>query len=112
MSIVVQTGTRTRQNVLNTHPPSGALDRGMQQDKGMTKRVATTLTMTASSKRIAGSNGDFTNFAVNDVIVVEGTNLNNGTYTVTGLDAANQAYLTVDQGVHDESSVAGIVRTL
>lgn len=78
----------------------------------MSKRRVTTATFSAGSGRITGSNGDFSAFALNDPILVENTNLNNGFKTVTGLDGVNSAYLVVDPPPKDESSVAGtLVRT-
>lgn len=112
MSIVRQIGTRASQGQFNSHPPEAAIDRGMQQDPGMSKRVADNLTFAAATNRISGANGDFANFAVDDVIVIEGTNLNNGIQTVIGIDGVNQAYVTVDQGVKNEGPVAAVVRSL
>jgi hypothetical protein len=43
--------------------------------------------------------------------MVEGTALNNGFYLVTALDATNHAFLTVDQGLHNEGPITATVRT-
>lgn len=113
MSILRQVGTRTPQGFLYSHPPSGSLDRGMQQDVGMTKRVVSTATFTASNKRITGAANDFTSFVVDEVIVIEGSNLNNGIFTVTAIDGSNHAFLALDNGCKDEGPQAGVVvRTL
>jgi hypothetical protein len=105
-------GTRSSQNLFKSRIEQGTETRSHQQDVGMSKRKVTSATFTASNGRITGSNGDFSAFAVNDPILVEGTNLNNGFKTVTGLDATNQAYLTVDPAPKDEGPVANtLVRT-
>jgi hypothetical protein len=99
-------GTRSSQNLFRSRIEQGSEGRTHQQDVGMSKRKVTTATFTASNGRITGSNGDFAAFAVNDPILVQGTNLNNGYKTVTGLDGINQAYLTLDPPPKDEGPVA------
>jgi hypothetical protein len=105
-------GTRTSQNAFRSRPDQGTETRGHQQDVGMTKRKVTTATFTASNGRITGSASDFAAFALNDPILIEGTLLNNGFKTVTGLDGGSQAYLTLDPPPKDEGPVANtLVRT-
>lgn len=106
-------GTRTEVNKTRNRVDQGKDTRSHTRDKGMSKNVSTTLTFTASSAQIAGSNGDFANFGVEDPILVQGGLLNNGSqFRVTGIDATNGAYLTVDPPPKDESSIAGTVRTV
>lgn len=105
-------GTRTPQNIRRIRPDQGRETRTHQQDKGMSKRLVATLTFTASDGRITGANGDFSAFRVGDPLLVQGTNLNNGHKTVTGLDASDAAYVTVDPPPKDENAVAStLVRT-
>lgn len=99
-------GTRSRQNFRQEHPSSRLGSRSYTRDVGMTKRVVTTATFTASNSRITGSNGDFANFAVGDTIAIKGTLLNNGDRVVTGLDGTNQAYLVLDFPPKDEGPVS------
>lgn len=105
-------GTRSQQGLTRERPDQGHETRTHTRDKGMSKNVTTSLTFTASTARIAGSNGDFAAFGLNDPLLVGGVNLNNGEFTVTGLDATNQAYLTVDPPPKDEGPIAGTVRTI
>lgn len=102
-------GTRSQQTSQHGRIDQGSETRSHGRDVGMSKRVVTTATFTASSAQIAGSNGDFAAFAVNDKILVDGTNLNNGFKIITGLDVTNQAYVTVDPAPKDESAVSGTI---
>jgi hypothetical protein len=112
MSILMQTGTRQPHAHMSSHP-SGRLDRGMQQDPGMTKRVVASITFVASpTSQLQAANGTFTNFAVDDIISIEGTNVNNAIRTVQGIDATNQSYLTVDVPPKTEGPVTATVRVL
>lgn len=105
-------GTRVQATATRERVDAGSDTRSHTRDLGMAKRVVTALTLTAASARIAGSNGDFAAFAVEDPILVQGTNLNNGFFRVTGLDVTNQAYVTVTPAPKDEGPVSGaIVRT-
>lgn len=104
--------TRSVNNFARERTDQGSETRSHTRDLGMTKRVSTSLTMTSGSAQIAGSNGDFTAFAVNDTILVQNTNLNNGQFVVTAIDGANHAFLTVDPPPKSEGPVAGIVRTI
>lgn len=106
-------GTRIQATATRERVDQGGDSRSHTRDIGMSKRVVSTLTMTASSARIAGSNGDFTNFAVEDPILLQGGVLNNGSqFRVTGIDVTNHAFLTVTPAPKDESSIAGTVRTV
>lgn len=105
-------GTRTSANLFRSRIEQGSETRGHQQDVGMSKRKVTTATFTASSGRITGSNGDFTASGLNDPVLIENTNLNNGYHTVTGLDGVNAAYLVLDPPPKDEGPIANtVVRT-
>lgn len=100
-------GTRTRNNFQRERIDQGGETRSQTRDVGMSKRVVTTATFSASGKTVTGSNGDFTAFIVNDPLHIDDTNLNNGFFVVTGIDATNHAFLTLDPPPKDESSVAG-----
>jgi hypothetical protein len=113
MSIVMQTGTRQPHSHMSSHPPSRSIDRTMQQDLGMTKRVSASITFVASpTNQLQAANGTFANFAVDDIIVVEGTNLNNAILTVQAIDVTNQSYLTVDNPPKTEGPITATVRSL
>ena len=92
-------------------PPA---DRGETQyhtlDVGMTKRVVASVTFTATQATAA--NGTFSAFAAGDLVLVEGTALNNGTHLVTGIDAVNASFLTFDQGAKAEGPVTATIRTI
>ena len=105
-------GTRTKQTAFYSRIDQGAQTRFLQGDPGMTKLVTASLTFAASGATITGANGTFTGtFAVNDPILVEGADLNNGYFTVTGLDTTNAAYLTVDPPPKNEGPLTVLVRT-
>jgi len=90
-------GTRRKQTVLHNRIEGSRLTRNFTRDLGMTKLVTASLTFGGGA--ITGANGTFTGtFAVGDPVFVEaGGAVNNGLmFTVTALDGANNAFLTVD----------------
>jgi hypothetical protein len=106
-----QFGTRTRQGFAKERIEQGSITLGYTRDNGMRKNVSASLTF-ATAGTITGANGTFTGtFAVGDDIMVESVNLNNGFFRVTGLDATNAAYLTVDPPPKAEGPIAATVRT-
>lgn len=106
---MIETGTRTRQLPLHTRAPQGDLTRSFTRDVGMSKLASGSFTF--GSNEVSGANGTFAAFALNDVLLVEGTNQNNGNFTVIGLDSVNQAYLTLDPPPAAEGPVTSTVRT-
>jgi hypothetical protein len=87
------------------------LSRDFQRgDPGATNKVSASLAFTAASARIAGANGTFAGFAIGDRFQVEGTVTNDGAFQVSGVDAVNQAYLTVAPAPKDQGSIAAFVR--
>ena len=105
-------GTRTRQNWSRERADQGHESRTHTRDVGMSKRVTSNLTFTAATGRITGANGDFAKFALNDTLLVAGTNLNDGpSFVVTGLDAVNNAYVVVDPPPKNEGPISATVRT-
>ncbi|MGH7090309.1 MAG: hypothetical protein ACREFQ_15540 [Stellaceae bacterium] len=76
----------------------------------MTKRVAASITFGGGNATSA--NGTFANtFALNDPVLVEGANLNNGFFTVTGLDILNSSYLTLNPPPKAEGPITVTLRT-
>jgi hypothetical protein len=109
---MIETGTRTRQIPVNTRMPSGSETRTHTKDLGMTKNVTASITfVNSTTKQAQAANGTFAAFAVNDVVLVEGVNLNNGFFTVTGLDATNQSYLVLDPSPKNEGPITATIRT-
>jgi hypothetical protein len=102
-------GTRTDTRDSRVRPDQGAETRVHQQDLGLAERKVTTATFTASNGRITGSASDFTSFKLNDWILIQGTNLNNGHKTITGLDGGSQAFLVLDPPPKDEGPIAATV---
>src|SRR5216683_1565513 len=94
-------GTRTKQNFAYVHPCEQSVNGSLTRDVGMSKNVTASITFVA--------NGTFNNFAVDDMILVEGTNLNNGIFTVTAIDGTNHAFLTVDNPPKAEGPVTATV---
>ena len=106
-------GTRSSSRQPNGTPSTRALSRDFaQQDKGSTNQLTASLTFTAATARIAGANGTFANFAVGDRFEVENTVTNDGGFQVTGLDGANQAYVTVAPPPNDQGSISTFIRKL
>lgn len=105
-------GTRTSQNVARGRIEQGHETRFHTRDKGMKKNVTASITFAAATARATGANGTFTGtFALNDPVLVGGANLNNGFFTVTGLDGVNGAYLVLDPPPKDEGPISVTLRT-
>ncbi len=113
MSIYVQSGTRQKTGLTFEHPPSQKLDRDYTQDLGLSKNVTASITFVASpTAQLQAANGTFAAFAAGDLILVENTGLNNGVFNVTGIDAVNHSFLTVDNPPQNEGPVTAQVRSL
>ena len=106
---MIEVGTRTRQNVCFTLEPNRVMTKSFTRDVGMSKNV--TASMTFGSGEVLAANGTFTAFALNDVLLVEGTNQNNGYFLVTGLDATNHAFLTLQPPPKSEGPLSTTIRT-
>lgn len=105
-------GTRTQQNFRKERLEQGHETRTHSADLGMTKLVTASITFAAATGRATGANGTFTGtFAVGDPLLVEATNLNNGYFTVTGLDGVNAAYLVLNPPPKDEGPLSARLRT-
>ena len=103
-------GTRTKATLHYERVDQGAETRFHTRDVGMTKNV--TASITFGSGNATGANGTFTGtFAVNDPVLIEGANLNNGFFTITALDATNAAYLTLDPPPKAEGPLTVTLRT-
>jgi hypothetical protein len=84
---VIESGTRKAANSAYIRPPTASYTRTVNGDLGIAKRAvgafvfATDGTITLS--------GAFTPFELNDLILIQGTNLNNGQFaiSVTGTNA-------------------------
>lgn len=109
--MMLRMGTRTLQGFRKEHPASRTTESGLTRDVKMTKLVTTSATFTASDGKITGSAADFAAFAVNDPILIQGSNLNDGERTVTGVDGASQAFLVLDFVPKNEGPVTVTVRT-
>jgi hypothetical protein len=109
--MTLRMGTRQLQGFRREHPHTSALESGMTRDVGMSKRVVTSATFTASNGRITGSNGDFSAFASGDPILIQGSATNDGERIVTGIDATSHAYLVLDAAPKNEGPVSVTVRT-
>lgn len=110
---MIEVGTRKRNNWLQgVRPQQGRQAQGYTRDLGMTKNNTGSFTFVNSvTQQIQGANGSFPSFVLNDVVLVEGTNLNNGYFTVVAIDATNHAFLTLSPGVQNEGPVTCTIRT-
>ena len=106
----VNLGTRVKQTLRYERIDQGSETRSRNQDPGMTKLVTASLTF--GSGQASGANGTFANtFAVNDPVLVQGANLNNGFFTVLALDTANNSFLTLAPAPKDEGPITVTLRT-
>lgn len=106
-------GTRSSERQPNGTPATRSLTRDFgQQDRGSTNQLSASLTFTAATARIAGANGIFAGFKAGDRFQVEDTAANNGGFQVTGVDATNQAYVTVAPAPKDEGPVTAFLRKI
>lgn len=102
-------GTRVRQNFHNERNEQGSMTKSYTRDLGMAKLVqGVSATFSASSGEISAANGTFATFAVNDDVTIEGANLNNGDFHVTGIDSVNQSYLVLDPPPKNESATVTV----
>lgn len=109
---MIEVGTRTRANQLHVNPPQGRMTRTYTRDLGLSKNVTASFTfVNSTTKQIQGANGSLAAFAVNDLVLIEGTNLNNGFQTVTGVDGTNQAFLVLSPGPQNEGPLTATIRT-
>lgn len=108
---MIEVGTRTRANELHIAPPSGHMTRGITRDLGLSKLATASLTYAAGSGEVTAVNGTFSAFAIGDLVLSEGTNLNNGFFTVTAIDTLNGAYLVLSPAPTTEGPVTATIRT-
>lgn len=104
-------GTRTKDNLQSTAAPSGSNTRSVSRDPGTSRRVSLASGTFSSAGTITGSNNDFSGFVAGENVLVQGTNLNNREFLVSGIDGTNAAYLTLSPPPKDET-VAAIVRVV
>jgi hypothetical protein len=89
----------------------GSITRAMTGDLGMSKNVTASVTFASAGARATAANGTFAAFAARDEIQVEGANLNNGYFVVTGIDGTNHAFLVLDPAPKNEGPVTVTIRT-
>jgi hypothetical protein len=106
-------GTRTKRSFRQERVTQGHMTRTFTRDLGMTKLVTASITFTSSNGRATGANGTFptSGFIVGDDVLIEGANLNNGYFHITGLDATNQSYLVLDPPPANEGPITVTLRT-
>jgi len=111
MSYPLMQGTRSRATARCGHPPDTMCTKSLSTDQGLSKLAAASMTFVAGSAQVQAANGTFAAFAVQDSVIVLGTNSNNGDFTVTGIDSTNQSYLVLDPPPKSEGPVTATVRT-
>lgn len=104
-------GTRNRFTSFDTRAPGGSQTRSLSGDLGMSKLATASMTFSASTGKVTAANTTFANFAVNDLVLFENTNLNNGYFTVTAIDGTNGAFLTLAPPPKSEGPLSTTVRT-
>lgn len=109
--MVTTIGMRTRMGRQKMRPDQGTRTRSRNTDKGMTKRVTSSFTFTASDGKVTGSIGDFnSNFVAGDVVQISNTNLNNGFRTMTAVNSGG-GYAVLDPPPKDEGPITCTIRT-
>jgi hypothetical protein len=103
-------GTRTKQSTRQEHISTLSETARHQQDLGLAKRVTVSATFAAATGRVTAAGGTFAAFAVGDDVLIEGANLNNGSFHVNATDAST--YLALDQGVKNEGPLSVTIRTV
>ncbi len=106
---MIEVGTRTRANQLHIAPPATRQAQSFTRDIGMSKLASGSFTF--GGGQVSGANGSFPAFVAGDLVVAEGTNRNDGYFTVTGADSVNQAFLTLSPAPNAEGPIAATVRT-
>lgn len=104
-------GTRTRALSPQLHPAEASMTRSVTRDPGKSGNVVST-SPTFGSGRITGATNDFlvaAGFAVPNRVLIEGTQLNNGLFLITGIDGTNHAYLTLDPAPKAETPASARV---
>lgn len=105
------TGTRQSNGYNFEHSESRLQNGANTRDIGLDKLATASITFHTATNHLTAANGTFANFAVDDIVEVTGTQLNNGRRTVIGVDATNQAFLNVDFPPQAEGPVTATVRT-
>lgn len=106
-------GTRTKQGFRQERVDQGHMTRTFTRDLGMTKLVTASITFTSATAEATGANGTFptTGFKVGDDVLIEGANINNGYFHITGLDGTNQSYLVLAPPPANEGPITVTIRT-
>lgn len=107
--MAIELGTRIKTTASQTHSPTGDLTRGVSRDPGLAKLV--TAGMMFGGGAVSAPNGTFAAFTAGDPVRVLGTALNNGEFLITGIDATNHAFLSLDPPPKAEGTVTATVRT-
>lgn len=106
-------GTRSKQSLRHERVDQGHMTRTLTRDLGMTKLVTASITFVSATGRATGANGTFptTGFIAGDDVLIEGADLNNGYFNITGLDPTNQSYLVLDPPPANEGPLTVTIRT-
>lgn len=108
---MIEVGTRVRQNGLRVTPPQGSVNGGTTRDVGLLPDVTASCTFSATAGDVTAADGTFAGFAVNEVVFVKGSNLNDGFFTVTGTDLTNEAFLVLEPAPKAEGPITVTIRT-
>jgi hypothetical protein len=107
---MIEAGTRTRATRLSAHPAGGSLSAKMEQDPGMSKRFVGGITLSTGGTIVFTQAA--TAFAAQDVLVVQGGNLNCGNFLATAVtNNGTITTVTVDPKPKAETISGGMVRT-
>lgn len=102
---MIENGTRQRQGKYHERPETRFPNGKYRTDLGLSKRVICSATFTASDSKLTDAAADFTDFAVNDEVIIWNSASNNGVRRVLAVETTA---LTFDFPVKDEGPTAGV----
>lgn len=112
-SRMVGTRNAPTQSLNTASAPTRSVSQSLTRDVGMSKNVTASITFVGGgTNQLQAANGTFSAFVASDIILVEGSALNSGTFQVVAIDAVNHAFLTVANGLKAEGPITCTVRSL
>jgi hypothetical protein len=104
-------GTRIKATQQQIDLDQGSATRSYTRDLGMTKLITDNFTFNATTHQITGTiGGEFSVFAVDDPLLVQFTNLNNGYFNIDAVDPGGN-YMVLDPPPKQEGPINATIRT-
>jgi hypothetical protein len=106
---MIETGTRRRQCILSNRPPASSQTKTLTRDVGLATNVTASITFNAGTGQATAAASTFAGFSAGQVLLVEGSNTNNGYFKVSATDAST--YLTLFPPPKNEGPLIASIRT-